>query len=162
MRKPSFADVVGGRSSDKGSAFPNLGTPENERGRQSRFMQAINELEKDDCGQAEGKIDRNSKNELCRRREQVISGIVNKLREELKVDVLRIIKEEVRDNLRVIIGKAIREEVAAIFQEGGSSVVRRAVRVSFDENVRERVVGCEDNSVMESESELVDRSSIEK
>lgn len=126
-------------------------------------MQAINELEKEECRLIDGKNDRNSsRSELSRRREQVINGIVNKLREELKVDVLRIIREEVRENLRAIIGNAIREEVAAIFQEGVSSVVRRAVRVSFDENVRERVVGCDDNIVMESESEIVDRSSNEK
>lgn len=123
-------------------------------------MQAIKEFEKEECGLIDGKNDRNSsRSELSRRREQVINGIVNKLREELKIDVLRIIREEVRENLRAIIGNAIREEVAAIFQEGGSSVVRRAVR---DENVRERVVGCDDNIVMESESEIVDRSSNEK
>lgn len=162
-KKLSYADALGGKSTDKGGDFPNLRTPKSERGKQSRFMQAIKELEKEECGLIDGKNDRNSsRSELSRRREQVINGIVNKLREELKIDVLRIIREEVRENLRAIIGNAIREEVADIFQEGGSSVVRRAVRVSFDENVRERVVGCDDNIVMESESEIVDRSSNEK
>lgn len=107
MKKLSYADALGGKSTDKGGDFPNLKTPESERGKQ---MQAINELEKEECGLIDGKNDRNSsRSELSRRREQVINGIVNKLREELKVDVLRIIREEVRENLRAIIGNAIRE-----------------------------------------------------
>lgn len=85
--------------------------------RQGRFLRAIDELENDEAGQGNPKEDRNGRN--MSRREQVIGEIVSKLRDELKVDVLRIIREEVRENLKIIIGNAIKEEVEAMFREGG-------------------------------------------
>lgn len=83
--------------------------------RQGRFLRAIGELENDEASQGNPKEDRNGRN-MSRWREQVIGEIV---RDELKVDVLRIIREEIRENLKIIIGNAIKEEVEAMFREGG-------------------------------------------
>lgn len=99
---------------------------------------------------------------MSRRREQIIGEIVGKLREELRVDILRIIREEVRENLRQIIGNSIKKELNAIFQEGGAFFVKKAARVSFEENIRERVVGSMTDEIVESESEERDRSTTEK
>lgn len=87
---------------------------------------------------------------------------VCKLREELRVDILRIIRKEVRENLRLIIGDSIKEELKSFFQEGGASMFKKAARDSVEENIRERVVGSlmEDN--VESELEAIYCSTTQK
>lgn len=109
----------------------------------------------------EQKEDRGGRFRL-RKREQMIGEIVGKLREELRVDILRIIREEVRENLRSIIGDSIKEEFKILFQEGGTSMFRKAARDSVEENIRERVVGSLNEVNFESESRANERSTEQK
>lgn len=91
---------------------------------------------------------------MVERREQLIGKIVNKLRNELRVHILRIIREEVRQKLRMVIGDAIREEVRAVLTGDGSAFFRETARESMEENIRERIVGTLNEEIIESESEI--------
>lgn len=81
---------------------------------------------------------------------------MNKLRSELRVDILRIIREEVRQNLRMIIGESIREEVRSVLSGDGSAIFRETARELVEENIRERVVGSLNEECIESESKTVE------
>lgn len=160
-RQVSYTEAVRSKSYSKNIDFPAFRPQVRPSDRQSRLSQAFNELENEEVNLIDQKEDRSGRN-MSRRREQIIGEIVGKLREELRVDILRIIREEVRENLRQIIGNSIKEELNAIFQEGGAFFVKKAARVSFEENIRERVVDSMTDEIVESESEERDRSTTEK
>lgn len=156
----SYAEVVGEKCHEKSIEFPDFRPQGRLSCSQFRPLQ-VDELENEEVCLIEQKEDRGGRFRL-RKREQMIREIVDKLRDELRVDILRIIREEVRENLRSIIGDSIKEEFKILFQEGGTSMFRKAARDSVEENIRERVVGSLNEVNFESESGANERSTEQK
>lgn len=103
--------------------------------------------------------DKNS-NLRIRRRERVVAEIVQKLGEELRVDILRIIRKEVRENLRLIIGETIKEDIRTIMQEGRTLAFKKIAKETVEEDIRVRIVGFQEEVFYESESVDRERSNV--
>lgn len=93
-------------------------------------------------GRGYGQGNRNEGN--IEKKQNNIKEVVLKLREELRVDILRIIREEVRDSLRTIVGEEIKKEFRTLSQGGHSLNIRELIRETVDEDIRDRVLGSQE------------------
>lgn len=156
----SYPDVTGKRVIDKDLDFPELRPNFRLATNTNRHSFSKDEITLESETGTSQSNDRAIINDILKKR--VVAEVTKKLREEVRVDILRIIREEVRENLKIIIKESIRSELKIALEESRASTFRNLIRETVKEDIRERMLGSQEESVYESESETSKRSTNKK